>query len=221
MFVPELNLIFIHVMKTGGSSISDALMTSFPGSAEKIRTREYQDMVHLFETRDTLGFTKHNSLARYSAALGAERLGTTDVLAVYRNPVLRALSGHFCPTVRKNRDPKFSLYGLHKLVRDRKSLFQMLMADRAQKSPKSITLINFADFNAAIEEIGTQVAGFPQDIPHLNPTRRPGYERNPFFLAIAFLMVITSHHVFDFLLSTGGSSTRTLGKLSLRVLGYQ
>ena len=221
VFVPELNLIFIHVMKTGGSSISDALMEAFPNSAEKVRTRDYQDLVHRFQIRDSLGFSKHNSLARYSSALEASDFTAIDVLAVYRNPVHRVLSGHFCPPGLEDSEPKFSIYGLYKLVRDRKSLFQMLRADGAQVAPNSVTLLNFRSLRVAAEDIGTKLQGIPKIFPHLNPSRRPGYERNPIFLAIAFLMVVTSHHVFDFVLGPGRHSTRTLDKLTLWALGYR
>lgn len=220
MLVPELNLIFIHVMKTGGSSISDALMAQFPESAKKVQTRDYQDMVHLFETKDSLGFSKHASVARYSRALGENKFSAIDVVAVYRNPVHRALSAHFCPSVRKNKDPKFSIYGLHQLIRGRKSLFQMLRANGDQVSPSSISLMNFARLDAAAKDIAAQVPGFPTNLPHLNPTRRPGYERNWLFLTVAFLMVATSHHVFDFLLSPGISSSQKLGKVRLWILGF-
>lgn len=207
-------------MKTGGSSISDRLMAEFPDAARKVRTRDYQDMEQLFEIEDTLGFSKHTSVSRYSKALSDGDFRAINVVAVYRNPVYRALSAHFCPSVRKSREPKFSIYGLHKLIRSRQSLFQMLRANGGPVSPNSISILNFSRLGAAAEDIAAQVPGFPTDFPHLNPTRRPGYEKNWLFLIVAFLMVVTSHHVFDFLLSPRTSSSQSLGKVRLRVLGF-
>lgn len=221
MLIPALNLIFIHSMKTGGSSISDALIARFPTSAEKVRTREYQDMTHLFEIRDTLGFSKHTALHRYARALGATRFSEFDAVTVYRNPVYRLLSAHFCPSVRKSEDVKFSAYGLYKLVRRRSSLFRYLKSRGDEASPKSIRVMNFACLDLAANNIGDEVPGFPTDLPRLNPSKRPGYERNWLFLAIAFLMVVTSHHVWDFFLSPGRSATRKLGRIRLRLLGYR
>ena len=178
-------------------------------------------MMHLFETRDTLGFSKHVPLHRYSCALGAPTFSETDVVAVYRNPVTRLLSAHFCPTVRKGKDAKFSVFGLYKLVRHRSSLFRYLKSDGDEASPNSIRVMNFTCLDLAAADIGNEFPGFPSTLPHLNPSRRPGYERNWLFLAVAFLMVITSHHVLDFFLSPGSSSTRTLGQMRLRLLGFR
>lgn len=85
--------IYIHVPKTGGTTIQDLLL---PYSEDHKYTLPFQDGVDSFEIKGDVTPGKHATLQDYANLLG-ERFGDFRVITSIRHPLKRAVSGYFSP----------------------------------------------------------------------------------------------------------------------------
>jgi hypothetical protein len=99
MFVEKLDLIFVHIPKTGGNTISTHLLGT---SDEKKELRNHRDGVDRFEIRGQYTRRKHQTLQQYRDALG-ERFSSVRVMTSLRHPVDRLVSTYFSPSRRMRR----------------------------------------------------------------------------------------------------------------------
>lgn len=90
----EARLIFLHVHKTGGNSISRVLL---PYSDDKMTLRKHQDGVNRFGITGKMTMRKHACLADYKKNLGRHRLSKYKVAISVRDPLDRAISMYFSP----------------------------------------------------------------------------------------------------------------------------
>lgn len=93
MIFTAKKLIYLHVQKTGGNAVSQALM---PFSDDEMYLRKHQDGVNRFSVVGDFTTRKHARLADYQTTLGPEFDRYQAVLPV-RDPFERAVSLYFSP----------------------------------------------------------------------------------------------------------------------------
>jgi hypothetical protein len=87
-------LIYLHLQKTGGNSISTSLL---PFSDDEKRIKPNQDGIDRFGlTKTEYTLKKHAKLADYSASLG-DRINQFKVAISLRDPLDRAVSMYYSP----------------------------------------------------------------------------------------------------------------------------
>src|SRR5262245_50254348 len=90
------SFLFVHVPKTGGNSIQDALRAH--SDDEFVCLSPHQDGVERFELRSARFDThKHSTLAEYRSRYGDELLAVLYRFACVRNPWDRVVSHFFSP----------------------------------------------------------------------------------------------------------------------------
>jgi hypothetical protein len=93
MISNERGFIFIHVPKTGGTSISSVLL---PFSDDKKVTVKHQDGEQRFGLIGDVTPHKHVTLQEYFDILGSDAL-SYRIIVTARHPFERAVSGYFSP----------------------------------------------------------------------------------------------------------------------------
>ena len=92
MILKEKKIIFIHIPKTGGNSISHLLKNY---TDEKfIKHRPYSDLQNTFEIRSEITKDKHQTLNDYYNILG-NKLYDFEIFTVVREPLDRMLSLYY------------------------------------------------------------------------------------------------------------------------------
>jgi hypothetical protein len=86
--------IFIHIPKTAGNSVQEALL---PFSDDAKTTTRHQDGIDRFGIQGPITVKKHAKLSDYETRLGTEALARYVKVSVIRNPWERALSSYFSP----------------------------------------------------------------------------------------------------------------------------
>ena len=92
----QKNFLFVHIPKTGGNSLSSALLR---WSEDELAVEAWhQDGAERFEILNRrYGTIKHSTLAEYRAALPGHRYNGLFKFAVMRNPWERLISLYFSP----------------------------------------------------------------------------------------------------------------------------
>lgn len=92
----QKNFLFVHIPKTGGNSLSSALLR---WSEDELAVEAWhQDGAERFEIRNRCyGTIKHSTLAEYRAALPGNLYDGLFKFAVMRNPWERLISLYFSP----------------------------------------------------------------------------------------------------------------------------
>lgn len=96
MYLEGYNLIFIHVPKTAGNSLTRRFVQCW-GADPLIKERDR----HTFELRDSRTTKKHQSLATYQMLLG-EQFSSATVAWVWRDPAERLASWY----LSQHRQPR-------------------------------------------------------------------------------------------------------------------
>ena len=92
MILEEKKIIFIHIPKTGGNSISHLLKNY---SDDKfVKHRPYSDLRNTFEIRSNLTKDKHQTLEEYCNILG-NKFDDYKIFTVVREPLDRILSLYY------------------------------------------------------------------------------------------------------------------------------
>lgn len=92
----QKRFLFIHVPKTGGNSIQDALRSYSEDTLVAIA--EHQDGVERFEVRNAnYRLTKHSTLSHYKSALERDVYNSLFRFATIRNPWDMMISHYFSP----------------------------------------------------------------------------------------------------------------------------
>ena len=94
--------IYLHVQKTGGNSISSALL---PFSDDQKTIKKHQNGKDRFGVEGSITPRKHAWLQEYHDALG-EKIDDYDVVTSVRDPLDRAISMYFSPHRWYRRDKK-------------------------------------------------------------------------------------------------------------------
>jgi len=93
MILENQKFIYLHVQKTGGNSISVALL---PFSSDRKKIKKHQDGIDRFGIEGDVTPRKHAWLQDYQDKLGS-RLDEYDVVTSVRDPLDRAISMYFSP----------------------------------------------------------------------------------------------------------------------------
>ncbi len=117
MYSIEYRFLFIHVPKTGGNAIQQALL---PFAEDRLTTNQpFQDGVHRFGVSNPVKLAKHASLAEYHAIFGEDRIRKLVKFSCIRNPWERVISYYFSPhwgKVHWDREKFIEiLYSIHPL----------------------------------------------------------------------------------------------------------
>lgn len=94
MLLSRHRLIFIHIQKTGGNSLSHLLL---PLSDDQMTVDRHQDGQNRFGIAGPVTTRKHMNLDEYHAALGAEAFKGYRIVACGRDPLDRAISWYCSP----------------------------------------------------------------------------------------------------------------------------
>lgn len=96
MLLTELNALFIHIPKTGGNSVQNAL-APFAEDRKVIRN-PLQDGIERFELQhDSLPTKKHSTLSEYKSCLDEELFENLFKFTVVRSTYERVMSFYFSP----------------------------------------------------------------------------------------------------------------------------
>jgi hypothetical protein len=169
------NIIFLHIPKTGGNSIQDALRNY---SQDKIVVRNsWQDGFERFsvESEKYEKLTKHSNLNDYFGALG-DNFFKYRVFTVIRNPFDRLVSFYFSPHRGK---VDFNASDFEAFIIKIPSLEGHICIKRAtNKTPelyKNITFMRFENLGSDFAKLCTELGIKKIDLPHRNRSNRPDY----------------------------------------------
>ena len=179
MILKEKKIIFIHIPKTGGNSISHLLKNY---SDEKfIKHRPYSDLQNTFEIRSEITKDKHQTLEDYYNILG-NKLYDFQIFTVVREPLDRILSlyykldlnldtnflvrkiNHFTfkyfnsfyfgAKYYKYKKPTFELKKFRKILETEKN--QKSYISLSNKIPEKIQILKFENLNSEIKKFCTE-----------------------------------------------------------------
>jgi hypothetical protein len=125
MISTAYKFIFVHIPKTGGNSIQDALLPFSDDSKHVLPP--HGDGADRFEVMGPATPTKHATLEGYFEALGEASSGYR-VMTVYRDPLERALSMYYSPSriLRKGGGDTFDMDVFEKIVSKMKTAVSFL-----------------------------------------------------------------------------------------------
>jgi len=165
--------IYLHVQKTGGNSISSALL---PFSDDQKTIKKHQNGKDRFGIKGDVTPRKHAWLQEYQDSLG-ERINEFDVVTSVRDPLDRAVSMYFSPHRWYKRDkddewrkiePFWSYEKFEEIISSMYRVVDFLKISDSIRMPDHV--IRFEDMQ---KDFATLVKkyGLPLDIselPHVN-----------------------------------------------------
>ncbi|MEM6484042.1 MAG: sulfotransferase family 2 domain-containing protein [Pseudomonadota bacterium] len=123
--------LFVHIPKTGGNSVQDALRAY--ADDEIITPHKHQDGIERFElSNKSYGTKKHATFAEYSLAVGREELASLFKFSTIRNPWDRMVSFYFSP---HRGSIKWDREGFIQLVREQPIARTYLCTDADKAEP--------------------------------------------------------------------------------------
>ncbi len=153
MIFVSRKLIYLHVQKTGGNSVTKTLL---PYSDDKMTLNRYQDAINRFGIKG-ISPRKHAKLPEYKEILGAD-FDDYKVALTIRDPLARAVSLYFSPhkwMVVEDEEwqyqkPYWDITRFEKLVTHMYSLEEFLTVDGQIRMPDHVMRFrnlqqNFAD----------------------------------------------------------------------------
>ena len=173
MLLKSYGLLYLHVPKTGGNSISRLLL---PYSSDHMVTSVHQEGVDRFELRGPDTPHKHATLGEYSRELGAKLKGFKVAISV-RDPLDRAISYYFSPHrwMRRRlltwapRPPHWSLDDFKALLPKIPTVASFLRLDGEIRLPDHVVRFeHLADDLAAVVD----ATGIPADLSKLTHVNR-------------------------------------------------
>lgn len=168
MILNDAKLIYLHIQKTGGNSISKLF---YPFSEDQITIRKHQDGVNRFGIRGKFTPRKHAYLTEYRDTMGSA-MDDYDIVISVRNPLDRAISMYFSPHNwhRKNGEsweavePFWSMNRFDLIVNKMCQMSDFLRLDGKTQMPDYI--INFDSMREDLISLSTK-KNIPLNIDHL------------------------------------------------------
>lgn len=178
MYLGKYSLIFLHLPKTGGNSVSRALL---PFSDDRMYVGPRQDGVDTFGIQGRATQKKHARLSSYEQTLGNNLLDVQRVAITLRDPVERAVSYYFSPHRWKRRspgngnvkilEPKWSFNDFCTTIEPLASLHDMLEINGQIRLPDFVLF--YTHLNTDVHRLAVKT-GIPLpagSIPHANVSR--------------------------------------------------
>lgn len=162
--------LFIHIPKTAGNSVQDALRGY--SADEFIRLEKHHDGVERFQLRSSefTAVKKHSTLATFRLHYGGELFGGLFKFTCVRNPWERAVSHYFSPS-RQPRALKWDKAAFARFLPEMKSVSRFLSAttDPVQPLADAVRNIDYvmrletleADFQAVCGKLGIAAPPLP------------------------------------------------------------
>jgi hypothetical protein len=162
------SFLFVHRGKTGGNSVSAALL---PYADDRKIVEGTQDGINRFDVRnETFGTLKHTMLRQYAARIPPEIFAGLFKFSTLRNPFPRLVSAYFSPhRVADLGITGFVRADFAKLVQQQHTMREFVCLGATGPLDGDLDmLMRFenleADFQAALRRIGIG----PIDLPHRN-----------------------------------------------------
>jgi len=172
MILEDQKFIYLHVQKTGGNSISSALL---PFSSDQKKLKKHQDGTDRFGIEGDITPRKHAWLQEYQGVLGS-RLDDYDVVTSVRDPLDRAISMYFSPHRWYKRDksdwvkvePFWCFERFNKIVSDMYRVVDFLKVNNATRVPDHVIRFESIqeDFDSLIEKYELPINS--SILPHVN-----------------------------------------------------
>lgn len=165
--------IFIHIPKTGGNSIHNALR---PFSEDQVVCKSgVQDGIERFEaTHSPYNVSKHSTLSDYLAELPAPLFDDCRVFTCIRNPWERMISYYFSPHRQVSKWSRQSFVEM--LINETKNSEYYLL-DRQKKLHEKINYIRFEQLSADFKKICRSLNIKQTHLPHYNTSAHERYSR--------------------------------------------
>ena len=178
MISEKYNYLFVHRGKSGGNSISEALLPF--SEAEKVVDPRFQDGIDRFGVVNrSFGTTKHSTLADYKQLVPAEIFDRLYKFTILRNPYDRLVSAFFAPhRVAEGLSTAFSKDRFIDLMRQQHTLRHMIcLSDDEPITAHMHTILRFEHLNEDFAALCKQLCIPATSLPHRNKgTRRPYQE---------------------------------------------
>jgi len=165
-------LIYIHVQKTGGNSVTTALL---PFSDDRMTAHKYQDSVDRFGLSGEFTKRKHALLSDYKTALGST-FNDYKVAVPVRDPIERAISLYFSPRrwmvekdgIWEKTPPRWDIGEFEAFMRKCFTLTDYISVDGKVQMPDHVIRFTHLDedFKALCDEYDFQPEGL--NLPKLN-----------------------------------------------------
>ncbi len=171
MLSTKHKFIFIHIPKTGGNSIHNALR---PFSEDKVVCRsDIQDGIERFETmHESYTLSKHSTFSDYARELSNVALAEFKIFTCIRNPWERMISYYFSPHRRAESWSRESFLSM--LDNEVKSSAHYLLNDEGLPSNR-INYIRFESLQSEFHRLCTDLRLPEVPLPHFNKSRHFNY----------------------------------------------
>jgi hypothetical protein len=205
MLLSRYRLIYIHIPKSAGNSISHLLL---PLSDDRMTVGGPQDGRERFELRGEVSTGKHMSLAAYREALGTEQFARYRVATVVRDPLDRALSYYFSPHrwmieqdgQWRRREAGWSIRDFRTVATRMKRMVDFFEIDGVLRAPDHV--VRFEALRSGFADLVT-ATGLPLDagaLPHVNHSTADAAVRTALRADSAVREIVAEHFARDFTL---------------------
>ena len=161
MILEKKKLLFVHIEKTGGNSLSHVFQKY---TVEKIyKHNGYSDGLETFEIKGKYTLNKHQNLSDYKNLLGV-KFKKFKIITVIRNPLDRLISAYFMQD--RSLHPNFFIRKINHFTKKRFNFFLFSHKFYKNKMPK-FSLSNFKHF---IENFNNQTHYFKIDQKFIKPS---------------------------------------------------
>lgn len=199
MFIETHNVIFVHVPKTGGNSLTTHFVNKLGARAHLIRRDS-----DTFELKDSATDRKHQPLRAYQKMLGP-RFQECTVIWVWRDPIDRLTSWFFSP----HRKPKTLIKRLQfertltrqnfaRFVQVKNNLTHYVHLNHGP-FPKGVVQIDFGQLATGVRNLEQSLGLMPSDdIPWVNRSFSPRRVRRFRSLLVKEGLLEGTHHLEDY-----------------------
>ncbi len=177
MISQKYNFLFVHRGKSGGNSVSEALLPF--SEDEKVVDPRFQDGLDRFGVVNrSFGTTKHSTLADYKRLVPPAIFDGLYKFTILRNPYDRLVSAFFAPhRVAEGLSTEFTKRGFIDLIRQQPTLRYMICLSADEPiSAHMDTIIRFEHLNDDFAALCGRIGVPATKLPHRNKGKRRPYQ---------------------------------------------